>query len=300
MTVLLATLVVLAGAPGEDVQWHRVVGLLQYLQADYPRAVDTRDVDELAEQRGLAKEAAEGIALLGEPAAGYRARIESIQTRIDRGVDAKRVSLDCAQLAAAILEEQRLTRAPKTAPDLKQAAQLWTTQCALCHGAAGDAQTPVAATLTPRPASFHDPERMTALTPYRAFNTLGFGVKGTAMAAFGQLSEEERWALAFYVFTLRQPACDHAPPATTLDVLAGSTDTELGAALGAAEVPCLRQRFSKSDASLFGSARTRIGEARALYAAGKHAQARGAIVDAYLEGIEPVDEARLAWPGDLA
>ncbi len=292
MIGLLLVCLALAGTPGESsdpAAWHRLVGLLQYLEGDYAKAVQTHDAEELAEQRGLADEALATVATLGEPAAVYRPAMESLRARIDQGKDAKGVTDDCGTLVRKILDEQRLQRAPPIAPDLKQAAALWTANCALCHGAMGDAQTPVAAGLTPRPFDFHDAERMGPLTPYRAFNAIRFGVTGTAMAPFPQLVESERWALAFYVFTFRQPACDQPPAEASLELLASSTDAQLVSRFGAAEVACLRRRFSASKDSPFAIARSGVSTAQALYAAGKHEQARAAIVDAYLNGIEPIE-----------
>lgn len=294
MTFVLCALLAFSGPPGEPkdpAAWHRLVGLLQYLEGDYPRAVALKDTAELAEQRGLAQEALLAIATLGEPASPYRAPLESIKARIDLGLDAQAVVADCGHLARRILEEQQLRRAPKNTPDPQQGAQLWTTYCAICHGAQGDGKTPVAATLTPKPFDFGDGQLMVALTPYRAFNTTGFGIKGTAMLAFPALTDEERWALAFYVFTFRQPPCDHRPPETTLDLLANSTDDALAATFGAAEVACLRRRVPERKAAggLFGVARAGLVDARALYAEGKADEARGAVVDAYLAGVEPVE-----------
>jgi high-affinity iron transporter len=56
---------------------------------------------------------------------------------------------------------------------------------------------------TPLPANFTDPERIGGLSPFKAFNTASFGIEGTAMASFAALSDEQRWQVAFYVFTLR-------------------------------------------------------------------------------------------------
>jgi high-affinity iron transporter len=278
-----------AGEPKDAQAWHRLVSLLQYLEGDYAKAVSTQDADELAEQRGLADEATSAIAALGEPAAGYRAEMVSVKQRIAAAKDPGGVTSDCGKLAWRILEEQQLQRAPKSAPDLAQAKTLWASNCAVCHGVNGDAQTPVAATLTPKPFNFHDPERMAALTPYRAFNTVAFGVKGTAMVPFTQLSEADRWSLAFYVFTFRHPECDHAPPAVSLEQLASSNDTDLGLKLGVAEVPCLRHRFTAMPVAMFDVARKGLTAARALEKEGKKAEARSAVVDAYLAGIEPIE-----------
>ena len=291
LLILALVVAVPPAAPADDVAWHRLVGLLQYLHGDYAGAIALKDADELAEQRGLIAEAGAAIDSLGESGAPYRPAIDALRARIDQGVDPDGVTADCNALALKILDEQKLQRGPAITPDLKRAPDLWAANCALCHGANGDAQTPVASTLTPRPVSFHDAERMAALTPYRAYNTSTFGVKGTAMAGFPALSEADRWALAFFAFTFRQPACDHAPPAATLQELAQATDEALAAKYGQREVACLRRRLPEVvlAGGMFGPARSGITTARSLYAEGKHAEARTAVVDAYLLGIEPVE-----------
>ena len=131
---------------------------------------------------------------------------------------------------------------------------------------------------------------MDPYTPYRAFNVLALGVEGTAMPAYPTLSEDERWALAFYLMTLRQPACTHTPPRTSLEVLANSTDAELAQTFGAAEVPCLRRVPPRPDedqalaASLAG-----INRARRLGASGDFPGARQELLDTYLQAFEPVE-----------
>ena len=88
-------------------------------------------------------------------------------------------------------------------PDLALGEKVFQQDCAACHGKDGRAQVAIAATMEPQPANFHDPDTMAGLTPYKAFNTVGFGVPGTPMPGFPTLSEEERWAVSFYLFTLR-------------------------------------------------------------------------------------------------
>jgi high-affinity iron transporter len=110
---------------------------------------------------------------------------------------------------------------------------------------------------------------MTTLTPYRAFNTSTFGVKGTAMVAFPQLSEEERWALGFFVFTFRQPACDHVPPLATLQELAQSTDGELAAKYGEKEVACLRRQLPEEKVAAIDKLRTTEKKVRCAFGIAK-------------------------------
>ena len=46
---------------------------------------------------------------------------------------------------------------------------------------------------------------MESLSPFKLCNVLYFCIPGTAMASFDALSEEERWYLALYLFSLRFP-----------------------------------------------------------------------------------------------
>ena len=116
--------------------------------------------------------------------------------------------------------------------------------CPTCHGADGGAQTEAAQKLEPQPANFLDPERTAAVSPHRAFHAISFGVPGTAMQAYPQLSEAQRWDLAFYVLSLRHAHADYAAGKRAFDRarpalprsaagLAGLTEDDILAKLGA-------------------------------------------------------------------
>lgn len=290
-TLALVTMLVagssLAAVPPED--WHRVVSLLEYLQGDYGAAVASHDAAELAEQRGLADEVVQRLTRFGVEGAPFLPRAEALKAAIARGDDAPAVTQACAALVADVVREQHLAQAPRQTPDLAVGAASFQQTCAACHGADGRADTETAKTLSPPPANFHDPERMASMTPYKAFNTLAFGVPGTAMPGFPQLSADARWALAFHLFTLRQPPCTHAPPAATLELLATSTDGELAKRFGADEVACLRRVLPKPDESSLVLAQRGLDDALRLSSQGAHDAARQAVVDAYLVGLEPVE-----------
>ncbi len=126
--------------------------------------------------------------------------------------------------------------------------------------------------------------------PYRVFTTSATGVPDTAMVAFPDLTDEKRWALAFYVFTQREPACDHAPPRASLEELATSTDAVLSARYGPNELACLRRRLpEQTPAGALAEARQDVAKAAALERAGDADDARRAVIDAYLTGVEPVE-----------
>ena len=75
--------------------------------------------------------------------------------------------------------------------------------CVSCHGEQGGGDGSVAPTLNPRPRNFATDKFKQGSSVTQIFDTLGKGVPGTAMVKFTNLSEEERWALAWYVLELK-------------------------------------------------------------------------------------------------
>lgn len=283
-----AALVLLAAAPDDSQRWHRVVGLLEYLEGDYANALATGDAAELTEQRGFADEIVRQLEAAGAPADGYLAAAKALRDDIAGARPATEVTPRCGALARRVATEQALQQAPARPPSLEAGARLYAMHCASCHGVTGAADTEAARKLDPPPASFHDEARMATLTPYKAFNTVTFGLQGTAMAGFPALSADERWALAFHLFTLRQPACAGAAPEASLQALATSTDAQLATHFGAGAVACLRRSLPRA-ADPLAVARAGLDDALDRFGRGDRDGARQAVVDAYLNGLEPVE-----------
>ncbi|HZA13210.1 MAG TPA: FTR1 family protein [Myxococcaceae bacterium] len=271
--------------------WHRLVGILQYLEADYPAALASGSDFEMKEQNAFIDEAMAQAQALGDPGSPFVRRLESLRARIRAGEDPAGVQRDCRQLIEDLVATAGLVRSPRHTPSLDRGRTLYGQLCASCHAADGSGNTPLSATLEPKPANFLDPEVMGALTPYKAFNTIGFGVKGTGMVGFAEtLPEDDRWALAFHAFTLRHPPCKSAPPRVTLDKLATSSDVALAAEFGSEHLPCLRHNLpERNEDQALLSARSGVEEALRLSAGGKPDAARQALLDAYLNGVEPVE-----------
>lgn len=298
--LLAAPLATAAESESEARTWHRLVGILQYLQADYPAAVESKSDFELTEQRSFIAEATEAARELGRQGEVFLARLEEIKARVDKAEDPQGVSQDCAALVEDLVLAGGLARSPRTPPDLERGARLYQESCAACHGADGKAEVPIAQTMEPVPTNFHDPEVMNGITPYKAFNTVGFGVPGTPMPGFPTLSEEERWSVAFYLFTLRQPPCEGKPPGASMEKLANATDADLVAAYGQDNLACLRRQMPDVDEER-GLLLTReyVEQALKLGASGDMLAARNALLDAYLKGLEPVEVKLRARDPDL-
>src|SRR5712692_3459662 len=300
LLVRLAVLGVLAGgsalaqdaphAAEEGNSWHRLVGILQYLESDYPAAAQSQSPIELEEQRTLAAEAIATAIELGRSADEFRPRLESIRDRIDRVEDPAGVSRDCAELVEELVQAGGLSRSPRRPPDLEKGKQLYATDCAACHGADGSGQSQISAQLDPKPTSFLQSQRIDEISPYEAFTALTFGSTTTSMPSYSTLTEDDRWALAFFIFTLRQPPCEHQPPRASLERLAISSDPQLVSQFGAKELACLRRHPPKMDEEqALLIARSGIENALRLSGQGNRSEARQQIVDAYLRGIEPIE-----------
>jgi len=291
-----------------EVEAQRLMHLLDYIGADYGVAVSGGRVisqDEYDEQLGLATEAARIAARIAPTLPEERrfdvpGRVGELRALIDRKVDPTEVAQATTALRTQIVGAFRIDEAPAALPDARRGAALYTEHCATCHGDTGRADTARAATFTPRPANFHDPERGEPLTAYRVASTVRFGVPGTAMVPFTFLSDADRWDLAFHVLGLRHAEAAPAAgaPVYTLAELAGISDAQLreeirAAGASQAEEPGLladlRRRAPYEDRagkSPLGLARLKLGRARVALVRGDRDAARGYLIDAYLEGIE--------------
>ncbi len=290
------------GTDGGDAQ--RLVGLLDYVAADYGQAVRDGKVanpDEYAEQVRFVADAREiAHELAGSAADPLVRQVDAIAVRVAAKSAASDVAAACREARAAAVARFGLPTAPLARPSLDSARASYAQACATCHGAAGDARTDAAARLDPPPAAFTDRQRLSGLSPYRAYNAVTFGVPGTAMPSYESLPPAERWELAFYVFRLgheKRPAA--GPVALPLSELAERTDSELLAALraGGQRDASLALAYLRVDApfqelpAAAGIERTRglVRQALVTYRKGAAREADRLVLDAYLQGFEALE-----------
>lgn len=110
-----------------------------------------------------------------------------------------------AAITAAIGNGSALEPLPSRPPSLARGADVYAEQCAACHGDRGQGDGPKAHGLEgPPPSNLADPAVMGGVSLLEIYRKIAIGVPGTAMPEFaGQLSEEDRWAVAAYVATLQ-------------------------------------------------------------------------------------------------
>ncbi len=297
----------LAPPPPDGGDAQRLVAVLDYVASDYGQAVRNgavADAGELEEQTRFVSDA-EGLARAAGagPDSPVGRAVAEVAARVRGRAEAAEVARACRDAREAVVSRFALRTAPGAAPAVERARALYARSCAVCHGASGDARTPQARLLDPPPANFHDPERRDALSPYRVFNALTFGVPGTAMASFDALTPQERWDLAFFVLRLGHEGEPARGPATlALAEQAARTDAEIRESLRAAGQPdpAATLAYLRTTAAFeepppdAGLERTRrlLRSALAAFGEGRAGEADRLALDAYLQGFEPL-EARL-------
>jgi high-affinity iron transporter len=152
--------------------------------------------------------------------------------------------------------------------------------------------------LEPTPTNFLDKERASQRSLFGLYNTITLGVSETAMRPFGQLSDHERWSLAFYVGSLASPAGSETAahsPITTLNQLTTTTPAEAQQRFGDSGSTAMAS-LRRNPASLFAGnsdpmtlARTLLSQSVSRYQAGAASEAQQLAVTAYLEGFEVVE-----------
>ena len=206
-------------APSENRALQSVAARLEYVAADYAGAVGDggviKDEEEYKEQLDFVQSAKKDALVLPYDAKKVQILVKAIEA-VEEAVTQKKpavvVQMLSQEVRKALKEELNWVLQPPKQLSFEKAQKNFQTLCASCHGTTGHADTVTAQQLKPPPVSFHDAEKMDVISPQLAYHTLTFGISGTSMVAFEQLSAQQRWELAFYVISLRhanvQPAAD--------------------------------------------------------------------------------------------
>lgn len=99
---------------------------------------------------------------------------------------------------------------PKKTPELlAQGKKLYEQNCVTCHGSKGDGKSPLGAALKPPPSDFTRPFNQWSFgkgSLKKVYEVITKGIPNTSMVKWSQLSEQERWALVYYVIEFAAPA----------------------------------------------------------------------------------------------
>lgn len=293
--------------------------LLDYLAVDYGKAVqdgNVKSASEYSEMQEFAR-AAE-VQLRDLPPTPNQPTLlkdaDVLRSAIAEKAAATVVAEHAHSLAAAVLASYPVPMAPKRAPDLKRGGALFQAQCAACHGVTGHSDGPLSATLSPAPIVLADHDRARQRSVFALQQILSHGVDGTAMPSFAHLSEDDRWALAYFASTLSysneeresgarlwaaQPALHAAVP--NLARLSELTEARLSATVGNANARTMLA-FLRSNPTAVGMSATdtlplakeKLQESIAAFERGDGVSSSRLALSAYLDGFEPVEPALAA------
>ena len=304
--------VAIAGPSDDDVQtaWR----LLDYVAVDYRGAVSDGQVtsaQEYAEMTEFSGAVETKISALPESASKAKLIAEAKEFRAM--VAAKGAPNEVAKAARALgahlLVAYPVPLAPTKVPDLARGAELYTQNCASCHGLKGDGLGPDAAKLKPPPVAFRDADRARERSPFALYQVIGQGLDGTAMRSFSELPSQDRWALAFYAsgfaFTESEKGeqiwkADAALRGRipNLAALAGLTPAALGREIGQdkaeqvlAYLRAHPDAVMEAKAGSLTVAHDKLQASLAAYEASDREGAKKLALSAYLDGFEPVEPA---------
>jgi high-affinity iron transporter len=328
LTALLVLMIVLSLAPtafAQD-QARRLVALLDYLSTDYKNAVQDGKVvsqDEYSEMQEFSRRSLDLFKQLKgadkTDKAGIEPVLKSLASQIENKADPKTVSEFAKSAKEKLIAAYNIVPYPRQLPTFASGKKLYDENCAQCHGVTGKGDGSGRESMnpkTPLPANFTDPERIGGLSPFKAFNTASFGVEGTAMASFSALTDDQRWQLAFYVFSLRfsedsakkgaelAQAKKLPPELLSVPTLATHSDDELLAKLkpfAANETEALdmlaylrRGLLETKTSDPLALARQYLRESVELYKQGNKEKAYQKAVDAYIDGYDLAEPALFA------
>jgi mono/diheme cytochrome c family protein len=101
------------------------------------------------------------------------------------------------------LDVERENPIPLSRESIENGQALFTSHCALCHGATGKGDGPVGATLNPRPSNLTQHAVVGIHTDSQLFEWITNGFPGSQMPAFrSTLSDTDRWNLVNFIRSL--------------------------------------------------------------------------------------------------
>ncbi|MCA1827929.1 MAG: FTR1 family protein [Myxococcales bacterium] len=295
----------------EDQPLRRVVALLDYVSADYPRAVgpggEVLSAAEHQEQIGFVQDAARELRADVE-AEDIGVKLDALGRAVAARASPAEVASEARALRDQIVQRFHVVLFPVHAPDLSRGAQAYAQACAACHGVDGRPNASIG--LETKPPDFSKPDDVKEMSPQRVFSAVTYGVPRTQMPAFDVgLDDAARWNVAFYLLTLAHPEAsahglDLARAAlvpTRYRDLASLSDQDLRARLATAglspsaveeAIAALRRGPFSEPAEMIeaqGLARARhdAQRAAALARSGDRDHARRTLISAYLDHFEP-------------
>jgi len=306
--------------PLSDAQ--RALSLVDYIARDYTSGVSPTggkivSKDEYQEMRDLSVLVGDYVGRLKPDSKSPILRYAGVlQSDIGTRVSLVQLQKDASLLREELIRSYSIPTFPPLPPKLHRGKELFEQTCTPCHGMDGRAETETAKQLKPPPAALANPKIIKTISPLQAFNTMTFGLEKTAMPSFAMFSEEDRWAIASYLFLLRSdlPPANGGGPVIPWHRAIAMTDAEVekelsqkglkapeimqqlseirhlvGADVSVAVGPKESPQNSRKAAGAIQMAIEKVRESLEKDRQGDHPAALDSAVSAYLDGFEKAE-----------
>ena len=293
------------------------IHLLDYLAHDYAGAVvhgKIASTSEYAEQKEFATKVYELAGSLPEIKTDkiIIAKILKLKLMINSLAEASEVAITARDIQKDLINITKITLSPIHQPSITNGKALYQQSCVSCHGQNGFGDGPDGKTLIPLPANFYKAERMSSINSFHIYNTIRLGVPGTGMPAWNKYSDKEVWDLSFYISSLR-----HQELAKTfknkkvlkkinidsINLLEVATLSDLELKEKMAEradekdenqknlaLALLRNKDNDTSSGQYiGIAKSYLNRAQDAFQNNSKNEAKRLALQAYLEGIEPIE-----------
>ncbi|MBB1318671.1 FTR1 family protein [Shewanella sp. SR43-4] len=286
-------------------QTRQILQLAEYIGVDYSEAVTAGNItnpDEFAEMQQFASIIIEKTNLLANDMQNsVMTDALQLQQAIENKAPLAVIQGFSQQIRQQLLSQSPALILPSQLLTKDHVQQLFIENCSSCHGDLGQGNGPLAKSLAPEPTNFTDQERALNRSLLGLYDAISDGLDGSAMRAFSELNDQQRWSLAFYVGSLA-----FEPTATVTEHNKHDTNVELQQWVNNNPIQLLQQDvgIDRSQLELLRSqpellfqhaespistARTNLQAAVEAYHANELAQAQTLAVSAYLDGFELIE-----------
>lgn len=287
----------------------QLMQMAEYIGADYSAAIANGEVINEAEY----SEMTEFSALAVEKTR----QLENGQDAVEAALKLQQAIADkqnpdvihpiTVELRNILIKLSPAVSLPSELLPIQQVQALYQQNCSACHGAKGQGNGELAATLDPTPTDFTDKERAMNRSLIGLYDAITNGIEGTAMVALSHLDEKQRWSLAFYAGSIAfqdNKGLATVPAGMSIqDFVSNSPNTLLNKypTLDNQTVAELRSNpeplFASNDP--LAMAKQQLNASHKSYMAGEYKTAQGLAVSAYLDGFELAENALDAYDPKL-
>ena len=299
-TILFSTLSI-ASTVDEVAQLRQIAQLAEYVGVDYASAVDNGQVindDEYQEMLEFSELIVEKTSINNNDFRSLNEKASALQRAISTKQNVNVVRQITSELRISLLAMMPESLLPKRLLSKEATVSLFETNCASCHGISGQGNGILASELEPAPTDFTDKNRAENRSLLGLFDAISNGLDDTAMPAFTQLKEQQKWSLAFYVGGFAfQSSSEFIKPSQSISLqnwinyspLKLSTETD---GLTKNEIEGLRadpKLLFTNQSGPLAITKTQLAAASIAYKNEEYEKAKTLAVSAYLDGFELIE-----------